>query len=413
MMADSNLCILCGRKFTARKNLFAHYRGVHKLQPHTRATIRCPKEGCRFSCNFLANLRIHVEQEHNTPMVKEVLLFESPEEFQEWKTKEEKETKSSFVQHCGAKRTKGGTERITFVCHRSGKFQSSSTGKRLLKSQGSIKLGSHCTAAIELHREESGDCTVVYFKTHFGHEQHIGLLQLSRSDREAIARQIAKGVHFEKILDDVKSSIHSGEPERLHLITRRDLHNIKRDFGIGGTRQQDIDEVNGQNERPDTNSSQLRRLEYKLQLLRRRISSGMMSRETKCKVEKEVDRLLSLTQSDFSREVPHSHNSKKLKVLRISEKSNINSEVPHSLRNEKLKVLQTPDKPNIHRKVPHCFNKEKLEVLPIPIKPKTFPRSIFVVPAHIEKPNSVIVKEKPNSEVKTVHVGFDHTYCQS
>lgn len=398
-MSDSNLCILCGRKYAEKKNLYAHYRSVHRVQPRTRATIQCPQEGCRFKCNFLANLRTHVENEHSTALEKEIILFDSPEEFQEWKTKEEKETKSSFVQHCGARRTKDGTERITFVCHRSGKFQSSSTGKRLLKSQGSIKLGSHCTAAIELHREDSGPCTVVYFKTHFGHEQHIGLLQLTRSDREIIARQIAKGVAFEKILEDIKSSIHSGEPERLHLITRHDLHNIKRDFGIGGIQEQDINGVSGQNERLDASTSQSRRLENKLQVLRTRIRSSLVSKETKCKVEKEVDHLLSLTESDLKNEISHSSNN----------------EISHSSDNENLKVLRKPDKSNAHREVLQCSNKKVLQVLQRqrPIKPKIHPKSIIALPTHTEKANFVIVKEQSDSDVQTVHVGFDHTYCQS
>ncbi|XP_047103518.1 uncharacterized protein LOC124722391 [Schistocerca piceifrons] len=44
--------------------------------------------------------------------------------------------------------------------------------------------------------------------------------------------KIAEGVTFQRILDDVRESINSEEVERLHLLTRKDLHNIKRDFGI-------------------------------------------------------------------------------------------------------------------------------------------------------------------------------------
>lgn len=108
-------------------------------------------------------------------------------DFQKWKSEEERQTKSSFVSRYGSKHLKDGTAKTTFVCHRSGIFSSKSEGKRLCKSQGTCKIGNHCTAAIELHQEESGICSVIYYKTHFGHEQNIAFLRLSSSDRESIA----------------------------------------------------------------------------------------------------------------------------------------------------------------------------------------------------------------------------------
>ncbi|XP_049954913.1 uncharacterized protein LOC126470929 [Schistocerca serialis cubense] len=104
-------------------------------------------------------------------------------------------------------------------------------------------MGNHCVAAIELHEEESGICSVIYYRTHFGHDQNIAFLHLSGSDREAIAGKIAEGVTFQRILDDVRDSVHSSGVERLHLLTRHDLHNIKRDFAIGDDQQHNIDEV--------------------------------------------------------------------------------------------------------------------------------------------------------------------------
>ncbi|XP_049813901.1 uncharacterized protein LOC126260609 [Schistocerca nitens] len=149
-------------------------------------------------------------------------------DFLKWKSKEEKLARCSFVMHGGAKHVKGATK-ITYVCHRSGIFISRSKGKRLLKSQGSNKMGGHCTSAIEVSQEKTGKCTCVYFKTHFGHELNIGFLHLSKSEREIIAGKIAEGVTFQRILDDVRDSIHCEEVKRLHLLTRKDLHNIKRE----------------------------------------------------------------------------------------------------------------------------------------------------------------------------------------
>ncbi|XP_049806681.1 uncharacterized protein LOC126249072 [Schistocerca nitens] len=176
-------------------------------------------------------------------MVKEISEFQTKDDFMKWKSEEERKTKSSFVSSYGTKRLKDGTAKTTFVCHRSGTFSSKSGGKRLCKSQGTCKMGNHCVAAIELHEEESGICSVIYYRTHFGHDQNIAFLHLSGSDREAIAGKIAEGVTFQRILDDVRDSVHSSGVERLHLLTRHDLHNIKRDFAIGDDQQHNIDEV--------------------------------------------------------------------------------------------------------------------------------------------------------------------------
>ncbi|XP_049798806.1 uncharacterized protein LOC126232686 [Schistocerca nitens] len=176
-------------------------------------------------------------------MVKEISEFQTKDDFMKWKSEEERKTKSSFVSSYGTKRLKDGTAKTTFVCHRSGTFSSKSGGKRLCKSQGTCKMGNHCVAAIELHEEESGICSVIYYRTHFGHDQNIAFLHLSGSDRESIAGKIAEGVTFQRILDDVRDSVHSSGVERLHLLTRHDLHNIKRDFAIGDDQQHNIDEV--------------------------------------------------------------------------------------------------------------------------------------------------------------------------
>lgn len=96
-------------------------------------------------------------------------------DFQNWKLTEEKATRSRFVTRYGTKDFKDGTKTI-YVCHRSGTFSSRSKVIRQLKSQGSNKMGGHCTAGIEVSQDKSGVCNVVYYKTHFGHELNIGEL---------------------------------------------------------------------------------------------------------------------------------------------------------------------------------------------------------------------------------------------
>ncbi|XP_047115753.1 uncharacterized protein LOC124795715 [Schistocerca piceifrons] len=180
-MAGSVACYVCDREYSARKHLNVHLRNVHKIQPGEEGTIKCSKSDSSFKCNFLAKLRLHVEQEHMVEMVKEISEFQTKDDFMKWKSEEERKTKSSFVSSYGTKRLKDGTAKTTFVCHRSGTFSSKSGGKRLCKSQGTCKMGNHCVAAIELHEEESGVCSVIYYRTHFGHDQNIAFLHLSGS----------------------------------------------------------------------------------------------------------------------------------------------------------------------------------------------------------------------------------------
>lgn len=58
-----------------------------------------------------------------------------------------------------------------------------------------------------------------------------------------VAAKLAEGVTLQKILDDIRESIHTEELERLHLITRTDLHNIKRDFKLNDTQHHSSDDV--------------------------------------------------------------------------------------------------------------------------------------------------------------------------
>ncbi|XP_046988667.1 uncharacterized protein LOC124594344 [Schistocerca americana] len=185
-MADSNTCFVCDKAFQLRKTLYAHIRKMHDVEPNTEGTIKCPQDDCSHSLNTLACLRAHVEEKHMVRTADEKIVFQSMDDFLKWKSKEEKLARCSFVMHGGAKHVKGATK-ITYVCHRSGIFISRSKGKRLLKSQGSNKMGGHCTSAIEVSQEKNGTCTCVYFKTHFGHELNIGFLHLSKSEREIIA----------------------------------------------------------------------------------------------------------------------------------------------------------------------------------------------------------------------------------
>ena len=61
----------------------------------------------------------------------------------------------------------------------------------------------------------------------------MGHLRISQSDHLAIAGQLAHGVTFEHILDNIRGNV--GEQfQRIHLLTTKDITNIERTYGLKG-----------------------------------------------------------------------------------------------------------------------------------------------------------------------------------
>ena len=75
--------------------------------------------------------------------------------------------------------------------------------------------------------------------THYGHQTRLGHIRLGAQDRLQIAGKLAQGVTLDKILDDVHSSV-SHNFKRVHLLQRKDIHNIERIVKLdGGQRHHD------------------------------------------------------------------------------------------------------------------------------------------------------------------------------
>ena len=78
--------------------------------------------------------------------------------------------------------------------------------------------------------------------THYGHEFKLGHLRLQQLQRQAIAGQIAQGVTFEHILDQIRDNI-DHNLERIHLLTKKDMSNIERAFGLRGSEKHKDDAI--------------------------------------------------------------------------------------------------------------------------------------------------------------------------
>ena len=67
----------------------------------------------------------------------------------------------------------------------------------------------------------------------FGHDISLGHLRIAKQERQAIAGMIIQGVSFDSILDKVRDDI-GPKLQRIHLLVKKDLHNIERAISVLG-----------------------------------------------------------------------------------------------------------------------------------------------------------------------------------
>ena len=92
----------------------------------------------------------------------------------------------------------------------------------IIKQQGKYVqkcFGQDNTLRVEVHT------------THYGLEKSLGHLRLRDSECAAIAGQLAQGVDFQHILDNKRDSL-GREFKRIHLLTRKDITNIEKAYGL-------------------------------------------------------------------------------------------------------------------------------------------------------------------------------------
>lgn len=111
-----------------------------------------------------------------------------------------------------------------YKCHRDGKYKPKGKNIRKLKSLGSNKIGSHCPARMDV-MVEGDEVSVLYIKTHVGHELEPKRLTLAKNEKDFLAEQlIMPNTNYDDILNVVKTLNSSS---RLHHLTRKDLVTIK------------------------------------------------------------------------------------------------------------------------------------------------------------------------------------------
>ena len=159
------------------------------------------------------------------------LEFQTFEEFMSWKSTEEENLSTSYVQQCGV-RTSNTAKVWYYYCNRAGKYKAKGKGRRQTKSQGTAKIGTQCSAHLKaVQYLNSKKVCVTYCTTHINHSIRLAHLRMPTHIRMELAAKLAQGISMDRILDDIRDSITS-KLDRTHLINKQDLHNIKRQYNI-------------------------------------------------------------------------------------------------------------------------------------------------------------------------------------
>lgn len=117
-----------------------------------------------------------------------------------------------------------GSKHLFFKCHRDGKYKPKGKNIRKIKSLGTNKIGSHCPARMDVI-VEGNDVSVLYIKTHVGHDLEPKRLTLAKNEKDFLAEQlIMHNTNYDDILNVVKTL---DSTSRLHHLTKKDLVSIK------------------------------------------------------------------------------------------------------------------------------------------------------------------------------------------
>lgn len=102
-----------------------------------------------------------------------------------------------------------------------------------------------CTSQIIAHRDHTDEYTVIYYKTHYGHDTTVNFTKLSKADRGSIASKLILGLPISTVLESAKNS--KGLVKRVNLVSRKDLNNIRKAYNINssaGNKLSNMDVVN-------------------------------------------------------------------------------------------------------------------------------------------------------------------------
>ena len=131
-----------------------------------------------------------------------------------------------------------------YYCNRTGTYNPRGSGKRGLKSQGTSKINASCSACIKAVRcLKTDSVSITYIPTHYNHDQKLGHLRLSNSTKNSVAEKLKEGVGVSHIIDSFRNSEMADGIFRDHLITEKDINNIRKRFNVDGIQKHSNDFV--------------------------------------------------------------------------------------------------------------------------------------------------------------------------
>ena len=106
-----------------------------------------------------------------------------------------------------------------------------------MKGQGSSKTVRHCSAHIKAIKDlKTGRVTVNYTYTHYNHKTQLGHLRILQATWRVIASKLKSGITAQRIIDDIRDS-ETNHISREHLVSKKDISNIKKQYNIEGIRR--------------------------------------------------------------------------------------------------------------------------------------------------------------------------------
>ncbi|GAB6029685.1 hypothetical protein CHUAL_014162 [Chamberlinius hualienensis] len=204
---EGKCCFLCNKLFATQFTLNRHLSKQHQLQVnYANRVLQCPIQQCSQTFSFIHNLRSHLINVHQISIRDcQILNFSTFDCFMKWKSKEESQTRTRFIRPYGKyERVADGVEVHQFQCHRSGAYSPAGKGKRTLKSQGTIKMGSTCPATITAYFSKiTNTVQVKYYSTHVGHIAE--KVFFNYQERQEVKRMLKTDVTFKLVLDHIQS----------------------------------------------------------------------------------------------------------------------------------------------------------------------------------------------------------------
>ena len=126
----------------------------------------------------LQKLLLHLQSNHQLSIEEKEIRFDTLEEFYEWKEEFETTTRSLFVLKC-APQVSNGMKVFYYYCNRVGTYKYEGTGKRQLKTQGTAKIGSQCSAYIKAVQDINTHKIHCYCcPTHYNYTTQLAYLQI-------------------------------------------------------------------------------------------------------------------------------------------------------------------------------------------------------------------------------------------